>query len=49
MLELLRNELKLVLCIVAISLILIIRDIIGVNVSDFVLTGICTINDDIEV
>lgn len=44
MLELLRNELKLVLCIVAISLILIIRDIIGVNVSDFVLTGICALS-----
>lgn len=44
MLELLRNELKLVLCIVAISLILIIRDIIGVNVSDLVLTGICALS-----
>lgn len=44
MLELLCNELKLVLCIVAISLILIIRDIIGVNVSDFVLTGICALS-----
>ena len=44
MLELLRNELKLVLCLVAISLLLIIRDIIGVNVSDIVLTGICALS-----
>lgn len=44
MLELLRNDYKLVLCLVAISLLLIIRDIIGVNISDFLLTGICALS-----
>lgn len=44
MLEILRNDYKLVLCLVAISLLLIIRDIIGVNISDFLLTGICALS-----
>ena len=41
---LLRGEAKLVLCIVVTSLLFIIRDVMGVNVSDFILTGICALS-----